>query len=586
MKRIHILVLACVSSLVLFFACRKQVDVRNPPDFPGSGPDVQVTATIQGRVTDPDGNPVMSATVTSGTATAQTDVNGIFRFVGIQTSRNFGFVKVSKTGFFNGSRTFITSTSGSNYVRIELLKRTYDNVISSVGPVDITTTDGCKLQSDDFGVINTASNAAYSGDVRVYQHWIDPTDSKLSGRMPGDLRGIDSANATVALKTYGMIAVELEGTGGEKLQIAPGKQMTISMPIPASLQGTAPNTIPLWYFNDTTGKWIEQGYASKQGSYYTGTVTHFTYWNADIPSGIVYFHLNLQDQHNNPLAFTQLDITDLALNNTRTNYSDSAGVLEGWIPKNTALSFVVRSSCGDALLTQAEGPFTSDQDLGTFTVNVPASNMLTVHGAVVDCSNGPVANGFASITLDGLTYGAAVKNGSFSATILRCSSGPGQIALVVGDLTANVQSAPAFFDISGNDLNTGQAQACGTELDQYIYFSISGAPYSITIPPDSIVMQVASYAYIDGASRNPGTDNFKQANFQVPIAAIGNANLSWAFFMTGHDSYYNKAADPVQCSISEFDDPGGYVKGTFSGNIYKDSTGTALPVTGSFKVKR
>ena len=257
MKSLQLLVIACIASLVLFFACQKHVDTQNPPQNPpGSASDVKVTATIQGRVTDPEGNPVMNATVTSGTDAVQTDVNGMFRFSGIQASKEFGFVKASKTGFFTGSRTFMTSTEGTNYVQIELLKRENGSVINSSGAVDILTADDCRLHFEDLAVVNVANNAVYTGDVRVYQKWIDPTDSKLSGRMPGDLRGVDTANKVVGLKTYGMMAVELEGTNGEKLQVAPGKHITISMPIPAQLLGAAPNTIPLWYFNDTTGVWI------------------------------------------------------------------------------------------------------------------------------------------------------------------------------------------------------------------------------------------------------------------------------------------------------------------------------------------
>jgi hypothetical protein len=234
-----------------------------------------------------------------------------------------------------------------------------------------------------------------------------------------------------------------------------------------------------------------------------------------------------------------------------------------------------------------EGPFTSDQDLGTFTVTTTPANTLTVHGTVVDCTNAPVANGFASITLDGLTYGAAVTNGNFSATIIRCSSGPGQIGLIVGDLTANVQSSSASFNISGNDLNTGQSQACGAALDQYINFSISGTAYSITVPPDSISNQgFPDYTYINGFSGDFGTANYKSANFSVPIAAVGSSGVSYLTFTLGTNWYYNESTDPINCNITGIDGvSGGYITGTLSGNVYKDSTGAALPLIGSFKVK-
>ena len=54
--------------------------------------------------------------------------------------------------------------------------------------------------------------------------------------MPGDLRGTDTSGRTVGLQTFGMVAVELEGSAGQRLKLASGKTATISLPIPAALQ--------------------------------------------------------------------------------------------------------------------------------------------------------------------------------------------------------------------------------------------------------------------------------------------------------------------------------------------------------------
>ncbi len=58
-----------------------------------------------------------------------------------------------------------------------------------------------------------------------------------------------------------MLVVELEGAGGEKLQIAPGHKVKLNMNIPQSLLASAPQNIPLWYFDETDGKWKEEGSA-------------------------------------------------------------------------------------------------------------------------------------------------------------------------------------------------------------------------------------------------------------------------------------------------------------------------------------
>ena len=81
--------------------------------------------------------------------------------------------------------------------------------------------------------------------------------------------------------SYGMLAVVLESTGGEKLQIITGNTASLIIPIPSSKVSSAPATISLWYIDEVSGIWKEQGTAKKNGNNYTGDVQHFSYWNAD-----------------------------------------------------------------------------------------------------------------------------------------------------------------------------------------------------------------------------------------------------------------------------------------------------------------
>jgi hypothetical protein len=596
MKQMKIFVFFGLASLFLFLACQKHLDViatppvtpitPAPPVIPPTETDVTVSASIQGRVTDQAGAPVKDAAVTSGSNSVQTDINGIFRFSGIQTSKYFGYIKVSKTGFFTGSRTIVTSTTGVNYIEVQLLPRTSSGNFDAASGGSVMANTGNAVTIPANGVVTASSNTSYAGTVNVFSSWIDPTDPKRNSRMPGDLRGTDTSNRTVALQTFGMVAIELEGSAGEKLQLAAGKTATISFPIPAASQAAAPPTIPLWYFNDTTGKWIEQGIATKNGTSYIGTVAHFTYWNCDIPSNLVYFNVNLKDQSGNPLAYTRLDITNTTTNDSRTGYSDSVGNVNGWVLKNTTLSFSVVDNCGTNLVTKSEGPFTSDQDLGTITVTINPTQMVTVHGTVVDCNNSPVTSGFASITLDGLNYGASVTNGNFSAAILRCASGPDSVLITVGNYTTQLQSLPQQFPVSGSDLNTGNLATCGGSFSQFINFTFNGTSYNITVPPDSIYLSPnAGYTFITGFEGIWTTPGYSEISLVIPDNLTGNTATTLNVSI-GTSWYSNTLQQSVSCNVTEFDPSGGYIQGTFSGNISKDTTGALLPITGSFKVKR
>jgi hypothetical protein len=43
--------------------------------------------------------------------------------------------------------------------------------------------------------------------------------------------------------------------------------------------------VPLWHFDEASARWVQEGTATLGGTgaaqYYEGTVTHFSYWNAD-----------------------------------------------------------------------------------------------------------------------------------------------------------------------------------------------------------------------------------------------------------------------------------------------------------------
>src|SRR6185437_2066136 len=90
----------------------------NPNNIPA---EQIVTASVQGRVVDENGLPVEGAAVTSGTAAATTDVNGVFSFSAISMSSRFGYVQAIKSGYFTASRSIITNGGASNYINIQLI---------------------------------------------------------------------------------------------------------------------------------------------------------------------------------------------------------------------------------------------------------------------------------------------------------------------------------------------------------------------------------------------------------------------------------------------------------------------------------
>ena len=301
-------------SLSLFLATGCQRDLNDPGGTPpvNNEPAVNdnemVVGGVRGNVLDENNQPVQGATVTCGTSTATTDRYGTFRFSNINLSKANGYIKVSKAGYFNGSRTFVSVAGRVNNVRIKLLPKTNAGNFSGSAGGTINITGGGKLVMAA-NAITDASGNAYAGIVNVAMTWINPTSTDLPLIIPGDLRGVTTGGQERGLETFGMLGVELTGNTGQALKIATGKTAELTFPIPVSLQSNAPATIDLWNFDEATGRWKQEGTATKNGTNYIAQVSHFSFWNCDAPFPLVEVCMTIVSSGDNvPLNNVQVRI--------------------------------------------------------------------------------------------------------------------------------------------------------------------------------------------------------------------------------------------------------------------------------------
>ncbi|WP_344763905.1 hypothetical protein [Actimicrobium antarcticum] len=127
-------------------------------------------------------------------------------------------------------------------------------------------------------MVDAATGAAPQGAVTVKIAAINPATNPAN--MPGDYTTSTGAN----IESFGALSVQLRDAAGKALNLASGQSATIRIPL-ASRSGLPPPTVPLFYFNETTGLWVEEGVATLAGvapnQYYEGSVKHFSTWNAD-----------------------------------------------------------------------------------------------------------------------------------------------------------------------------------------------------------------------------------------------------------------------------------------------------------------
>lgn len=590
MKQLHLLAPLCLLVLITYFSCNK----TGGPG-PDGGPDPEyVTATISGRITDDAAKPIAGALVVAGDDSTITDVDGAFTISNVTLSREAAFVKVKKDGFFMGTKTFVISANKNNPVAIRLIRKTLSGTISGTGGGTVMVpSEGGTIEFEANSIVDPVSNAAYTGAVAVSAFFIDPEAADFRDIMPGALRGITANDEETGLQSFGMMAVELTGAAGEQLQLAPGKKATLHFPIPAKLQAEAPATIPLWSLDESTGLWKEEGQATRQGTEYVGAVSHFSFWNCDVPFSIVDFTGIIRNQAGDNMEKVEVVISVPSGNDTSGSisghdFTNAEGVIKGKFPANRIMKLNIYDKCRALIHTQSIGPFTASADLGIITVNY-APSQVTFSGTVKNCADAPLAQGFVTVVLEGMYYNIPVENGNFNTTIPRCGSGPTTATLTAYDIDGRQSGPKVDRPVAGVTVDAGVLTACGTSIDTYIKYSLNGVEYDILPPADTILFflptEDSGITAIGGArNRNQYEDivfmfSGQQAPGTHPVALVNIYKAGGAIqYVKGGDFYAN---------VSEYGaTPGSYITGTFSGVLKDSLTNGTIPINCSFRVMR
>jgi hypothetical protein len=480
-------------------------------------------------------------------------------------------------------------------VRIQLLPKSTTGTFDAATGGTVTLPNGAKLNMPANAVADASGNA-YSGQVQVAMTWIDPSANNLSETVMGDLRGITTGGEERGLETFGMIGVELSSPSGLPLNVASGKKADLSFPIPASLAGTAPATIDLWYFNESRARWLQEGSATRTGNTYQAQVSHFSFWNCDAPFPLIDLCFTLQSATGNQ------GLNNAAVRIRRPNNSygygrtDSVGRLCGKVPKNEALTLLVLDQCGNTVYTQSIGPFTANTDLGVIQVNIPTANTLTISGTLTDCNNNPVTNGAALIYTGGAhSYTVPVSNGTFSQTILRCSGGTLNFSVLGVDYNTLQQGVVYSGSGTTGPVAVGAIQACGTSATEFIELLVDGTPYNFVSPPDQVNISdsastppfnawVSGFRIVQGGGNTSTTSvNFGFNHNATPANGLALANAS-VFLSQTLNSQQIVTPSPVM-NLTAYGPPAtGFAEGNF--NVMMNFGGTNRNVVCTFKVRR
>ena len=283
------------------------------------------TGSMTGVVRDARTADVLAgATVASGGVTSTTSADGTYTLAGLALAGNV-VVVVNKAGFAQGYATGKVTANTVTQANANL------SPVSGTGTVAVTTGGTVSVTNSTAAVdlpangIITASGGAATGNVTVQLSIIDPASN--ASNMPGNYTA-SVGMGTAVIESFGALEVTLKDATGAKLNLAPGKTATIRIPV-NSRSTTLPATIPLFYFNETTGLWVEEGSATLQGTapnlYYGGTVSHFSTWNADYLYSSIYINGCVKDTAGNPVAGQKVRSNGKDYSGAATVFTDASG---------------------------------------------------------------------------------------------------------------------------------------------------------------------------------------------------------------------------------------------------------------------
>jgi len=532
-----------------------------------------VSKNFTGQIVDESNNPVANVAITVANKTATTDVNGVFIINNATVSQNFAYVTAKKAGYLDGSRSLVP-TNGMNNVKITLLSGSVVGTVNSGTAGSISLPNGAKVTFD--GNFKTTTGQTYSGVVSVIMKHLDPTDATTADKMPGMLLAQNASGEERVLESYGMINIELRGAASQKLQLSTTAQ--IEMPIATTQLSASPTTIPLWHFDETLGYWKEEGTATKQGTKYIGTVSHFSWWNCDAQFPTVRLSVTVVNSGGTPLANVRVGIRRATSSYTVSGNTNSQGQISGLVPANETLTMEVFDSCNNIVSTTNIGPFAVATTLPNLVIPNSTIQSTLVQGNLLKCDGTNVTNGYVLMRYGNQNLLTAVTNGAFSLTMLVCSATNTGFSLQGFDYD-NLQTTNSInYTYTSPVTNVGNITACNT-ISEFISYRIDSNP----------IRYIIANITASGRGTSSGTTN---AGLTISAYTVNSPTTTQGFYLFGNtiipgiyttSAFSIESADTgainvqtvntVSFNLSTVGAIGQYIDITFNGT-YTNSTGS------------
>lgn len=412
MKNIFILTIVC---LISFTACRKDEHQINYEEEPTTETPVVKQSNITGIVTDTEGNVLANTEVNLNGVVATTDENGVYFFEKAEISSNGSLVETIKPGYIPQYKFVFNEPGELSYLNIYMIPEVTIEEFSSTEGGTFAIQEKSKITFLPNSILNE-DGTVYDGQVVLKGHWYDPFTDNIVETMPGDLRGVNILNERVQLATQGMFSLDIYDTNNNELML--GKPVELSFYVGdkgVDIDGSG--TMPLWYLNEDSGVWMEEGNSQLEGEFFVGEVSHFSFWNCDFPYPLTCISGIVTDVNGHDIPFADIQI--VAQNNLSCGLgsTNQRGYFEAKVPAGVELIMYINGCINGIDL----GAFNRDvNELGFIESDLENTGFST---SLINCESLPVAEGYVIVSVGDFTrvlYGN--EQGEVFGSVATCSS--------------------------------------------------------------------------------------------------------------------------------------------------------------------
>ena len=252
-------------------------------DSAGAPPSVD----LWGLVREVSGEPIFGARATVGSHSTATTNEGLFELAGVQVG-DVSLLRVARPGYSSALVRIEPGGYGLRGLHI-MLQPTLDLTLAdgaagglvrydhpTDGAASLLAADGFSVEFEAGGVFLDEQGAAVSGAIDLSVAVLS-THQSISAA-PAGMLALDANGDEQRLESFAMAEVRLSAAG---LPVTFNGVAELQIPLMGELDEG--QSVGLWSFDEGLGYWVREGEGVAQGGFFVAEVTHFTWWNADVP---------------------------------------------------------------------------------------------------------------------------------------------------------------------------------------------------------------------------------------------------------------------------------------------------------------